>query len=54
MIREHFREDGEPKVRYKALWEAEQSALDMWRLHGMRFVSYHCTFCDGYHIGRRH
>lgn len=44
-LREHFRLDGTPKREYDDR-EAQEAAHRL----GHGAYSYHCGFCDGYHI----
>jgi hypothetical protein len=48
----HWREDGQPKVRFRSQGEALNAADDRARESGVDLGVYHCEFCGGWHMGR--
>jgi hypothetical protein len=46
VLPQHFKSDGSAKRRWTR-GEAENQATR----HGPGWTAYHCTFCDGWHVG---
>ena len=46
------RSDGRAKISYKNKTETEKAAFDMSKKYGVRFVTYKCLFCDGWHVSK--
>lgn len=46
---EHFRDDGQPKRRFETREEAQIYV----ERYGYFCFTYHCTFCDGWHLATR-
>ncbi|MDA8310065.1 MAG: hypothetical protein M0Z46_05540 [Actinomycetota bacterium] len=49
----HWREDGQPKVRYPSRSDALTAADERARESGTELGVYECAFCGGWHMGRR-
>jgi hypothetical protein len=49
----HWRQDGQPKVRFRSQAEALGAAEDRTRESGVELGVYQCGFCGGWHMGRR-
>jgi hypothetical protein len=48
----HWREDGQPKMRFGSQGEALNAADDRARESGVDLGVYQCGFCGGWHMGR--
>jgi hypothetical protein len=51
-MRDHWRADGRPKVRFRTREEANRSSLRLRLEEGADLDPYLCPFCDGWHLGR--
>ncbi len=49
----HWREDGQPKVRYPSRADALVAADERSKDSGTELGVYECAFCGGWHMGRR-
>lgn len=49
----HWREDGQPKLRYPTERIAREAALERSKGAGVELNVYRCPFCDGWHMGKR-
>jgi hypothetical protein len=49
----HWREDGQPKVRYTRQADALMAADERSKEAGTELGVYECPFCKGWHMGRR-
>jgi hypothetical protein len=49
----HWRQDGQPKVRFAHQKDALDAAHDRARESGIELGVYRCGFCGGWHMGRR-
>lgn len=49
----HWRDDGQPKVRYSSRADALVAADDRSKESGTKLGVYECAFCGGWHMGRR-
>jgi hypothetical protein len=51
--REHWRSDGQPKVRFDSPEEANRSSLQARLERGADLDPYRCSLCSGWHLGNR-
>jgi hypothetical protein len=51
LLSEHFKDDGTPKRRFPT--EAAADAFVRRMMLTQTTVTYHCSFCDGWHIATR-
>ncbi|HLW45578.1 MAG TPA: hypothetical protein VKR78_05145 [Acidimicrobiales bacterium] len=49
----HWRDDGQPKVRYPTRADALVAADERSKESGTKLGVYECAFCRGWHMGRR-
>jgi len=49
IVGEHFRADGSPKRRFASEHDARMHI----ERYGHNCFPYHCTVCDGWHLGTR-
>jgi hypothetical protein len=49
----HWRDDGQPKVRYPTRADALVAADDRSKESGAKLGVYECAYCGGWHMGRR-
>lgn len=52
-LREHWREDGQPKSRFATQADANRWALQMRLEEGTDLHPYPCTYCGDWHLGTR-
>ncbi len=50
---EHWRADGQPKVRYATEADANRVSLQVRIEHGNDQVAYICQMCGGWHLANR-
>ena len=51
LLRDHWRADGRPKVRFPTQDAANRSALRLRLEEGADLDPYWCQFCGGWHLG---
>jgi hypothetical protein len=51
LLRDHWRADGNPKVRFPTQDAANRSALRLRLEEGADLDPYSCQFCGGWHLG---
>ena len=49
----HWRDDGQPKVRYASRSDALVAASERSKDAGAELGVYQCAYCGGWHMGRR-
>lgn len=50
-IRDHWRSDGRPKVRFPTEDDANRASLRLRLDEGADLAPYPCSFCGGWHLG---
>jgi hypothetical protein len=51
--RDHWRADGQEKIRFRTVEEANRSALQRRLESGADLDPYVCEWCNGWHLGNR-
>jgi hypothetical protein len=49
----HYERGCKGKIRCESEAEADRGARKMHKIFHKQFDSYHCCFCDGWHVGTR-